>query len=503
VGRGGFVSSLRLPLVGTDQKEFPDSKPNSKNAILISQKTLKFWKGGNIMALSRKGLKKKTVGVVTRRRFIKTTLAAGALAGTGGLIFPRYGAAKPKTLKILQWFHFVPSFNEWFKNTYVKEWGEKNDTNVIVDHVSIMELLERPLAEISAQKGHDLVMFIRPPSAFENHVIDHREIYQESEKKYGKAIPLAIKSTYNPRTKKYYGFSDSYAPDPVNYRKDLWDGVGMHPNTWEDVRIGGAKIKNKYGNPVGIGLSSDDDSNMAIRAIMYSYGASVQDEEGNVVINSKQTLEAVKFVHALFKETMTPEVFTWNPASNNRFMLDGTGSLAMNAISITRAAEKQKMTEMSKKIWLAISPAGPVRRIGLEHIMAVYVIWNFAENIEGAKQFLVDYIGNFRKAFLASEFYNFPCFPDTVPDLKKLIANDPKADPPDKYKILEDAHEWATNVGYPGYANAAIDEIFGTGLITTMFRKAATGEATPEDAIKEAEARCKEIFAAWKKRGLV
>jgi multiple sugar transport system substrate-binding protein len=456
------------------------------------------------MAFSTKGLKKKTVGVITRRKFIKTTLATGALLGTGGLMFPRYGTAKPKTLKIIQWAHFVPAFDQWFKNTYVKEWGEKNDTEVIVDNVSILDLLERPVKEVWAQKGHDLVMFLRPPPAFEEHVIDHREICEECENKYGKAIQMTKKSTYNPRTKKYYAFSDSYAPDPINYRKDLWDGVGVYPDTWEDVRIGGAKIKRKYGNPVGIGLSPEDDSSMAVRAIMYSFGSSVQDEDGNVVINSRQTLEAVKFVCALYKEAMTPEVFKWLPHSNNRFMLQGKGSLALNAISITRTAEKNKeMAEMSKKIWLDKSPAGPVRRMGLQHVMFVYLIWKFAENIEGAKQFLVDYIGNFRKAFLASEFYNFPCFPNTVPDLKTLIAYDPKADPPDKYKVLEDAREWGTNVGYPGYANAATDEIYSTFLITTMFEKAAKGEATPEDAIKEAEAKCKHIFAIWKERGLV
>ncbi len=456
------------------------------------------------MAFSTKGLKKKTVGVITRRKFIKTSLAAGALVGTGGLIFPRYGAAKPKTLKIIQWAHFVPAFDQWFKNTYVKEWGEKNDTEVIVDNVSILDLLERPVKEVLAQKGHDLFMFVRPPAAFEEHVIDHREIFQECENKYGKAMPMARKSVYNPRTKKYYAFSDSYAPDPVNYRKDLWDGVGMHPNTWEDVRIGGAKIKRKYGNPVGIGLSAEDDSNMAVRAIMYSFGSSVQDEDGNVVINSRQTLEAVKFVCALYKEAMTPEVFKWLPHDNNNFMLDGKGSLALNAISITRTAEKDKeYAEISKKIWLEKSPAGPVRRMGLQHAMFVYLIWKFAENIEGAKQFLVDYIGNFRKAFLASEFYNFPCFPDTVPDLKTLIAYDPKADPPDKYKVLENAQEWATNLGYPGYANAATDEIHSTFLITRMFEKAATGKATPEDAIREAEAKCKHIFALWKEQGLL
>ena len=38
---------------------------------------------------------------------------------------------------------------------------------------------------------------------------------------------MALKSTYNPRTRKYYGFCDSYVPDPINFRKDLWDEVGM------------------------------------------------------------------------------------------------------------------------------------------------------------------------------------------------------------------------------------------------------------------------------------
>ena len=446
---------------------------------------------------------RKKIKSISRRDFMKGVAGGVVAAGLGSNIFIPAARAEKKKLKILQWSHFVPAFDRWLEGTYIQEWGAKNDTDVIVDHLSIRELLERPAAEVANQKGHDLVMFVRPPPAFEEHVVDLRDVCQECERLYGSSIPLAHRSTFNPKTKKYYGFSDSYAPDPINYRKDLWGGVGVFPDTWEDVRIGGAKIRKKYGIPLGIGLSErDDDSEMAVRAILYSFGASVQDAEGNVVINSKQTLEAVKFVRALFKEAMTPEVLSWDPSSNNTFMLDGRGSLALNAISITRTAEKEN-PEMSRKIWLARSPAGPERRIGLEHVMFVYVIWKFAENIEVAKKFLVDYIGNFRRVFLSSEFYNFPSFPETVPDLKKLIANDANADPPDKYKVLGDVQEWATNVGYPGYANAAIEEIAQTSVITRMFQKAATGEATPEEAIKEAEARCKHIFATWRDRGLV
>jgi len=135
--------------------------------------------------------------------------------------------------------------------------------------------------------------------------------------------------------------------------------------------------------------------------------------------------------------------------------------------------------------------------------MDVYVIWKFAENIDGAKQFLVDYIGNFKQAFLASEYYNLPCFTQTVPDLKILIANDAKAQPADKYKVLEDSLEWATNVGYPGYANAAINEIFNTWVISTMFAQAASGKLAPEDAMNQADQEVKRIFKKWKDMGKV
>jgi multiple sugar transport system substrate-binding protein len=158
---------------------------------------------------------------------------------------------------------------------------------------------------------------------------------------------------------------------------------------------------------------------------------------------------------------------------------------------------------MSKKIQLTKALRGPARAIGLEHVMQCYVIWKFSENIDGAKKFLVDYISNFREAFTAGEFYDFPCFSKTVPDLAKLISNDPKAHPPDKYKVLEDVITWATNIGYPGYANAAIDEIYGTWVINTMFGKAASGAASPEAALKEADAACKRIFEKWRERGLV
>jgi multiple sugar transport system substrate-binding protein len=342
-------------------------------------------------------------------------------------------------------------------------------------------------------------MFLSPPAAYEKQVIDHREIYEAVEKKHGKKIPLAERSTFNPKTKKYFAFSDSYVPDPGNYRKDLWEKVGFAngPDTWEELRTGGKKIKDQFGNPVGVGLSQELDSNMALRGLLWSFGGAEQTEDGKVAIYSKQTLDAIKYMRSLFKETMTPEVFTWDPSSNNRGIIAGKLSFVDNAISVTRTAEKDN-PDMSAKIWLTPALKGPVRRIAAEHVMDCYVIWDFAENKEGAKKFLLDYMDNFGTAFKASEFYNFPCFPSTVPDLAQQLANDPKANPPDKYKVLANVLDWATNVGYPGYATAGIDEVFNTFVIPTMFAKAAQDVLSPEDAARAAEKEIQRIFDKWK-----
>ncbi len=434
---------------------------------------------------------------ISRRKLIQV-----AGVGAAALALPNKSRAAKKTLRILQWNHFVPGYDKWFNNQYVKEWGEKNDTEVTVDNVGVKAINPNAAAEVSAKKGHDLFMFLWPRPDYEQDTIDHAEIYQECEKKWGKPIELAIKSTYNLKTKRYFGFSDMYVPDPINWRKDLFDQVGGTVDTWEDIRKYGKMIKDKTGVPVGIGQANETDTAMAMRAVLYAWGGGEQDAEGNIVLNSKNTLEAVKFVKALYQESMTPEVLSWDESSNNRAMLAGKASVVLNAISITREGENKQIPG-TDNIWLAKAAKGPVRRMGLEHVMGNYVIWKFADNIEGAKKFLVDLVDNYHRAFEASEYYNFPCFTKTVPDLKQLLDKDSKAKPADKYAVLGDSLDWATNVGYPGYANAAIGEIYSTWVLNVMFAKASTGDMSPEDAVKEADAKCRTIWKRWRDRKLL
>ena len=77
--------------------------------------------------------KGKKVRNFSRRDFIKAAGAGLAAAGLGAnIIIPGKARAAKKQLKIVQWVHPGGYFDDWFENTYVKEWGEKNNIEVIV-----------------------------------------------------------------------------------------------------------------------------------------------------------------------------------------------------------------------------------------------------------------------------------------------------------------------------------------------------------------------------------
>ncbi|HEY3067545.1 MAG TPA: extracellular solute-binding protein [Methylomirabilota bacterium] len=433
---------------------------------------------------------------LSRRTFLKGAGVAATVAA-GPTVFVRASRAQGKTLKIAQWTHFVPAFDDWFDKKFTKEWGEKNGVHVTVDHISVNDLRARAAAEVGARKGHDLFGFLDPPPAYEDQVLSMNDVVSELEKKFGKPINLVQRATYNPRTKNYFALSDNWVPDPLHYRIDWWGEVGVKPDTWDHVREGARKIKEKLGHPAGFGISQELDTNMMLRGLLWGFGAHEQDESSTkVTINSKGTVDAIKLMTAIYKESMTNEVFTWDPSGNNRFFVSGKGSIIQNAISAIRTAEKQN-PELAKKMGLAPPAAGPKTRMGSEHLLHCYVVWKFAENPDLAKKFIMDLVASYNDAFLASEFYNFPSFPKSVTDLRGKLAADKFN--PQAYLILADAEKWSAYPGYPGHTTAAIDEVFNTFVIPNMFARVAKGEQSAEDSAKQAEAEMQRIFAKWGK----
>jgi multiple sugar transport system substrate-binding protein len=448
---------------------------------------------------------------LSRRELLKRAGVGAAAVGVGGGAAPFAFAGPMKyknkhlkgDLNIIQWIHFVPDYDTWFDKTWITQWGQKNDVQVNVDHINNTQLPARAAAEVAAQSGHDIFGFLSPPAAYEDQVINHRAIVTEIERKVGKMGDLARKSTFNPKTKKYFGVSDNYVPDPVVWRHDLWNGVGESPDTWDHVRRAAPKLK-AAGHPIGIGQSGELDSNMALMAFMMCFGSFIQNENNQLTLQSKKTVDAVKFMSEIYKNGESDEIFGWNPASNNQFLYSGRGSLILNAISATRTPEDLNLP-FANDLWINPIPKGPNGRLGLEHVMGVYSIWKFAKNKEAAEKFIADLCINYRQATVASKLYNFPSFPGAFPlkQIYKYAAAD-KHRPLGKYTVLTTiAAKYTHNVGYPGYSNAAIDEMFNKFLIPQMFADVSQGKKTAEQSVRDTNAQMKQIWAKWKKAGKI
>src|SRR5262245_62370810 len=208
---------------------------------------------------------------VTRRRFLKDTaitLAAASAAPVLSATFVSSGAlAQAKSLSIVQWAHFVPEYDTWF-DKFAKDWGEKNKIAVTVDHIPVQNVPARAAAEASAGSGHDLFWFNGAGGAhlYRKFFIDVSDLVKEMEKKYGKVSVIGKQLGYNADDGTWSAFPDFYINFPGMYQKSQWEEIGIVPDTWDNLRQGGAKLKAK-GHPVGISLGHSNDPSTTWRGL--------------------------------------------------------------------------------------------------------------------------------------------------------------------------------------------------------------------------------------------
>ncbi|HET8969400.1 MAG TPA: hypothetical protein VFN06_08240, partial [Gaiellaceae bacterium] len=246
------------------------------------------------------------------------------------------------------------------------------------------------------------------------------------------------------------------------------------------------------------------DSNVALISFLMCFGSFIQDESGALTIGSKNTVEAVQFMADLYAQGSESTVFGWKPESNNQFLLAGRGSLIMNAISAVRRAEDLGMP-IAKDLWMWPIPHGPRGRLALGQYTSVYSIWKFAKNRAAAEKFVADLCIASEQAILASNLFNFPTFPGAI--ALKQIYGQAAADahpPRGKYSILTTiASKHTRNVGYPGHANAAVQEVLDTFLIPRMFAQVSQGRMSAADSVRATAQDLKRIWARQRAAGKI
>src|SRR5947207_3560900 len=416
----------------------------------------------------------RTVG---RRDFLKVAGAGVAGASLLTMLDARQAPAQIKgtSLRMLKWSHYVPAYDVWFDD-FAKKWGEKTGVKVRVDHIPHLELPARYAAEFAAGAGHDLIYFVGQilTGQYYRNLIDLSDVADNLGKKYGGWLESSKSAGQVGGT--WFAIPDFFISIPVLYRKDLFASVGMgEPKTWDDLRNAARQLKPK-GHPTGMQFSHCNDANHNWRALMYCFGVKETDPSGqNITLDSKEMREGLRFLKALYDDGMTPEVFSWDDASDNRFLASGVACWIHDAISAYRSTEDTN-PKVFQQCGVALEPQGlPGKRVSIANPNA-YAIWKFAKNVPAAKEFLLHLADNWKDSMVGSRGYNMPFVRDAYKKPMPVIGTDPKL------QVLQDFPDIVAFAGYPGPFTPPIQELVASFIFPDMCTKVARGQS-PDDAI--------------------
>ena len=92
--------------------------------------------------------------------------------------------------------------------------------------------------------------------------------------------------------------------------------------------------------PIGLGLGQTTDSIDWVGALFHSFGAELVDAKGNIIVKSNDAVKQVlEYMQRLVK-VMPQDVFAWDDASNNKYIISGQGSMIMNPPSAYAVAKR-------------------------------------------------------------------------------------------------------------------------------------------------------------------
>ena len=428
---------------------------------------------------------------VSRRGFLRTA-GAGVTAGSMATMLaarPAPAQIRGTTLRLLQWSHFVPAYDVWF-DQFVKEWGDKNGVRVRVDRIPHLELPSRFAAEFAAGSGHDMIYFVGTilTGLYYKNLLDLSDVAEKIGSKFGGWIPAALPIAL--AEGRWHAIPDFYIVAPLIWRKDLFDKFNLKaPDTWELARVAGRTLKPK-GHPTGIAFSHCNDANLFLRSIAFSHGAQEADPSGqNILIDSKEMREALRFMKAIFDEAMTPEVFSWDDASDNRFLASGVASWIHDAISAFHSTRitNPKVFEQTFVVPEVAGPGG-TWNVGEPNVWA---IWKFSKNVAAAKEFITHLADNQKEAMEASLGYNMPFLRGQYAKPMPYLGKDAKL------SKLQDQEKITAFLGYPGPMTPPAQEVVTTFIIPDMFTKVARG-ASIEDTMKWGVGEIRRIYAKHK-----
>jgi len=436
---------------------------------------------------------------MNRRYFLKVSGATAAVASGGieAILAARQAPAWAQGTKLhwVRWVDFIPESDVELKRQ-MPEASKALGAEIQFETINANDLQARITAAIQSGSGADIfIMQYNWAQLYHNALVDVSDLATELSKAEGGFYDI-----YPPAdviNGRWLALPHSIVGNAVAYRKSWLKeaGASQFPKTWDEARKLFAGLKKK-GKPYGQTLGHTfGDSPTFTYPMTWAFGAAEVDKSGKkVVLNSKNAVEAVKFMQAYWKECCDEGGLAWDDTNNNRAFHAGEISATLNGASIYIVAKRQKekiKDDKGEPLWQDIDhaplPAGPsgAYLLFLNHSHAVM---KYSKNQKVAKEFLrwLHKPENYGKWFATQEGYS-------VGGTKKW-ENDPmwgKLDEP--LKMFRTAARNTRLFGYAGPSTAKATEVFTKYIITDMYAKGVQGMAA-EEAVKWADSELKKIY---------
>src|SRR6266853_262814 len=438
---------------------------------------------------------------VTRRKFLKSS-GTGALAvkatGMAGILAAGHAPpyAQTTTVHWLKWNDFVPAGDQILRQSMLAEAEKALGFKINMETIGLNDLQPRATAAIQAQGGADIIMiFDNKAQLYADSCADVSAVCEAIGSAQGGYYDLAKANTHD--GKKWIAVPYCIVGAMVAYRKSWFDEIGVtkFPETWEEYREAGKKLKAK-GRPLGQTLGHTvGDAPAFAYPYLWSWGGREVEADGKTVnLNTKETIESVKFLTAFWKEAHDEGGLAWDDSNNNRAFLSGTISATLNGASIyieTLRKPDQYKTEggkpMKDDIRHSALPKGPKGQFGF-HLFQSHMVMGYSKNQKAAKEFLtwIHTPANYEKWCVSQKGYSTP--PTAQWEKHKMWDEDPVMAP---FKV---AGRLGLTPGYAGPPNRKSAEVLTKYIITDMYAKAVQGMSA-EEAVKWAAEEVGKVYA--------
>ena len=438
---------------------------------------------------------------VTRRTFLKVS-GGGAVAATAGgmagiLATGRAPAhAQQTTVHWLRWNDFVPASDQALRQTILPEAEKALGIKINFETVNGNDLQPRITAAIQSGAGPDLIMlFNNHPHLYKASLVDLSDVAEEVGSKQEGYYAVSKGNCH--ADGKWVAMPMGIIGAMLAYRKSWFEEIGVtkFPETWDEYRAAGKKLKAK-GRPIGqtMGHSFGDPPTFSY-PYLWSWGGKEVEEDGKTVaINSKATLDSVKYMVDFWKDAHDEGGLAWDDSSNNRAFLSGTVCSTLNGASIyieSLRKPDQYQTEKGAKLHTDILhsplPKGPAGQFGF-HTFESHVLPNYSKNQKAAKEFLrwLHDAANYERWFVTQKGFSTGVTKSW--EKSKMWDEDPVMAP---YRV---AGRLGQIPGYPGPTGPKAAEVLSKYIITDMYAKALQG-ASAEEVVKWCEDELKKIYA--------